>query len=227
MAKFLDLKGTSEQSLQIQKSGARIKNVAGVLQIRNAADGANAELKAKTIKVSDSSIEWNTDAAGAGADWKMTLQRPAAGMTAALDFVMPPNYGTLGQFLTSDGAGNMSWTTQAGLTGQVAKKFDLVFGTAAGQSAFFTLPTANIIYDVIVIIDTPFDTAATVSVGIAATVDKYMTTTQNDLQGVAKDRYESSPGEAAPVAPEAVTVNFTPAAATAGAARIIAVYGGF
>lgn len=117
MAIFMDLKGTSQQSFQIQKGGARIKNAAGVMQIRNAGDTDFADLIAKILKASGNSLELNSQAAGAGADWKMTLSRPASGMTAAVNYVLPA-IPQAGKVLSTDVSGNLSWIDQTSVSGQ-------------------------------------------------------------------------------------------------------------
>jgi len=59
-------------------------------------------------------LELNTNAAGSGADWKLTLARPVSGMTAAWTLTLPPNAGTSGYVLQTDGSGNTSWVAQSG-----------------------------------------------------------------------------------------------------------------
>ena len=225
MSKFIDIKGTSLTSFQVQLAGPRIANESGHIATKNAANNAYVDLIAAILRAAGESLVLNNDAAGAGADWTYTISRPVAGMTANVALVLPVDDGTNGQVLGTDGAGNLSWVTPTVINNTLmAAEYDLAWGDAGGQHAMFTLPAGSIIKEVLVIIDTPFDTAATVSVGILGTVDKYMLTTANALNGAAKDRYEANPNEAAPVAPESVTVNYTAAGAGAGAARIIAIY---
>ena len=117
MAIFMDVKGTSQQSFQIQKGGARIKNSAGVMQIRNAGDTDFADMVAKILKASGNSIEINSQAAGAGADWKMALLRPVAGMTAHVNYTLPAAP-QAGKVLSTDVNGNLSWVDQTSVSGQ-------------------------------------------------------------------------------------------------------------
>lgn len=51
--------------------------------------------------------------------WDITITGAASGQTADLTFKMPPDYGTSGMVLESDGAGGMSWTAISGLTAPV------------------------------------------------------------------------------------------------------------
>lgn len=224
MGKFIDLKGTSQTSFQIGLSGPRVKNESGVVAARNAADGAYADLLGDILRAANNSIILNNDAAGSGADWLYTISRPSTGMTAAVTLTLPPDAGSSGQVLSTDGSGNTSWVTPSGSNALLAVEYALDYDDSSGQLTFFTLPIANIITEVSVQIVTQFDTAATVSVGVVGTVDKYMTTTENDLQGTVGDRYEANPNEQALGVTEAVTLNYTPNSATAGAARVRVVY---
>lgn len=114
MAVFFDLKGTTQQLFQIGKGGPKFKNASGILEARNAGDSAYVDLTAAILKAASDSIELNSDAAGSGADWKMTLARPASGMTQNLTLTLPANYGSSGQFLSTDGAGALTWASAGG-----------------------------------------------------------------------------------------------------------------
>jgi hypothetical protein len=57
-----DFKGTTQQSFQVQKGGARIKNNSGVLQVRNAADNAYATMEAATPSADDNTNKVATTA---------------------------------------------------------------------------------------------------------------------------------------------------------------------
>ena len=75
---------------------------------------ADAELTAAKVNVSGDVVEINSDAANAAADWKYTLQRPAAGMTAPVTLTLPVDDGAASQVLSTDGAGVLSWVTPSG-----------------------------------------------------------------------------------------------------------------
>ena len=59
------------------------------------------------------SFTLNAGASQSGANWRSVLQVPALGQTANLTFTLPPNYGTSGQVLQTDGAGVMTWVTSS------------------------------------------------------------------------------------------------------------------
>jgi hypothetical protein len=65
----------------------------------------------------ETSFTLNAGASQSGANWRSVLQVPATGQTANLTFTLPPNYGTSGQVLQTDGAGVMTWVTQSGGSG--------------------------------------------------------------------------------------------------------------
>jgi hypothetical protein len=51
------------------------------------------------------------------------LQLPATGQGANLTFTLPPNYGTSGQILQTDGTGVMTWVTNTGGSGSSGLSF--------------------------------------------------------------------------------------------------------
>jgi hypothetical protein len=223
MAVFMDLKGTSNSSFQIQKGGPRFKNNAGVLEARNAADGAYVDFLALILRAAGNSIVINEDAALSGADWKMTISRPATGMTASLDFKLPPDYGTTGYLLQTDGAGNLTWvagSTPPSVTQKITvDTTTLAFGDSS-PVAMFTLPANAVVHKVKVIVDTAFDGTPTVAVGISGNTGKYMATTDNDLTSGAGDRWESNPNQVPVGTTEAIIATYVAGGASAGSARI-------
>ena len=225
MGQYLDLKGTTNGSLQIEKAGVVLKNNAAKLEVF-AADGTTpASITASAVNVTGNSVVVNSDAAEAAADWKYTLTRPAAGMTANVELVLPVDDGTASQVLATDGSGNLSWASAASTAS--CRKQDtttLAFGDTS-PLALFTLPANAIVNEVRAIIDTAFTgTAPTVSIGIAGTTSKYMGATQNNLKGTAKDIYIANPGEIAVGTTEALIATYAADSADAGSARIIIDY---
>lgn len=91
--------------------GVRLESNAGGLTVRDTGDTADAPATVSKLNVSGDAIEINSDAGGAGADWKYTIQRPASGMTAAVGLTLPPDDGAAGQVLQTDGAGVLTWAT--------------------------------------------------------------------------------------------------------------------
>jgi hypothetical protein len=218
-----DLLGTTKAFFRIGFTGPRLKDSAGSLVIRNPGDTADAQLTASKVNVSGDVIDLNSDAAGAGADWKITLQRPAAGMTAAYTLTLPVDDGTPGQILATDGSGVLSWQS-AGNTA-LCNKLDttsLAFGSAA-TVAMFSTGAGDVIDMIEVIIDTAFNGAPTLSVGIAGTTSKYMAANQVDLTQPAGTVFQVFPGLNAAGA-EALIATYAAGGASAGAARIIVHY---
>ena len=96
----------------------------------------------------------------------------------------------------------------------------LVFGDFVGDLAMFNLPANAVVHDVQLIVDTAFD-AGTVEVGITGTVNKYMTSAQNDPTEVS--RFQSSPNNIPVVTTEAIKATLT-GTPTVGAGRILVFY---
>lgn len=224
MGLFSDLFGTTKAFFKIGgTTGVRLKNNAGNLIVRNTGDTADTDLTANKVMVSGEVLELNSDAAGAGADWKYTIQRDAANMTAAVVLTLPPDDGTAGQVLSTDGAGVLTWASAAS-TG-LADKLDttsLAFGTAS-PVAMFTTGAADIIDYIDVIIDTAFDGTASASVGITGTTSKYAGTTDIDLTAAPTTVFTVHPGLGAQGA-EPLIITYTAGGATVGAARFIVHY---
>ncbi len=224
MAIFGDFKGTSQSSFQIQKGGARFKNNSGTLESRNAANSAYADFVANILRAAGDSIVLNNDAAGSGADWLMTIARPSSGMTAAITYTLPATV-TNGYILSTDGSGNLTWVAPAASTAAniTRETTTLVFGDSS-PVAMFTLPANAVIDRVSVIIDTAFDGAPTLEIGISGTVDKYMDATQVDLTDAAQSRYESHPNHAPLGTSESIIATYADGGATAGSARLVVDY---
>ena len=220
MATWSDFIGTVKSYIRIGFSGPRLKDSSGNLIVRNAGDSADAEITASKVKVSGEIVEINSDAAGAGADWKYTLQRPTSGMTAAVVLTLPPTDGSPNEFLQTDGNGNLVFA--AGGDTSACDKIDstnIVFGTSSPLT-LFTLPAGATIQMVEIIIDTAFNGTPSVSIGIAGTTSKYASATDIDLTQPAGTVIQIAPGVAAPGGTEALIATYAANGASAGAARI-------
>lgn len=228
MSKFTDWLGTSAASWRIGlgATAVRLKNIGSALAVRNAADSADAPVTASKVNVSGDEIDINSDAAGAGADWKYTLKRPSSGMSAAVSLTLPPDDGTAGQVLQTDGDGVLTWVSAGSTT--LADKLDttsLAFGSASPVTMFST--GANDVIEYIdVFVDTAFDGTGPVpsmSVGIdGGSASKYMAATQVDL--TTAGQYRVHPGLPAQGA-EDLEIAFTAGGgASAGAARVVVHY---
>lgn len=223
MGIWRDFLGTTAAFFRIGYTGPRLKNTGGNLAIRNPGDTADAEITISKANVSGNVIDINSDAAGSGADWKYTLQRPAAGMTAAVSLTLPPDDGTPGQVLSTDGAGVLTFVS-AGSTASSTKidSTALAFGTASPVTMFST-GAGDMIVSVSVIITTAFNGTPSLSVGITGTTSKYASATDIDLTQPAGTVIELSPG-LTPQGVEALIATYAAGGATAGAAQIIVEY---
>jgi hypothetical protein len=224
MGIWSDLLGTTKAYFKIGgKTGVRLKNSSGNLLVRNTGDSADAEITASKANISGNAIDLNSDAAGSGADWKYTLQRPSSGMTEAVTLTLPIDNGTPGQVLATDGDGNLSFVSAAN-TGH-ADKLDttsLAFNSASPLSLFST-GAGDIIDYIEVIVDTAFDGTPSLSIGVAGTASKYMGAGDVDLTDVATTVFQVHPGLPAQGV-EALIATYAAGGATAGAARIIVHY---
>lgn len=221
---FSDLLGTTKAFFKIGgNSGVRLKNNSGNLVVRNTGDSADAELTASKINVSGNGIDLNSDAAGSGADWKISLNRPTSGMTADIVLTLPASDGTPGQVLSTDGDGNMTWVS-AGDTSLADKlnSTSLAFGTSS-PLALFSTGIGDIIDHIDVIIDTSFDGTPSLSIGVSGTASKYAGTTDVDLKATAGTAFEIHPNLDAQGV-EALIATYSAGGATVGAARIIVHY---
>lgn len=224
--RFIDLLGTTFSKFQIGIDAAAInlKVSVGKLRARNKADSADAPIVGSVISASGNFLELNESAASAGADWKMTLARPAAGMTAAVALTLPATAGSPSQVLTTDGTGVLAWSTVAGgIDKTITDTTTLAFGSVS-PLAMFSAPANAVTISVSVIIDTPFNGAPSVSVGIAGTVSKYLSATSVDLTQPATTVFELEPGLPAAAGIEALIATYAAGGATAGSARILLAY---
>lgn len=225
---FRDLLGTSLTKFQVGlgAAGLALKVASGKFRARNAADNADAPVVGSIIAASGDSVQINEDAAGSGADWSYNLNRPATGMTAAQTLTLPPNGGTNGFALITDGAGVTSWQSVAGGNDKpVTDTTALVFGSVSPVSNF-TLPANAVVLEVTVVVDTPFTggTGATVSVGIAGSTAKYGASSAFDLTLPAKQGATATPNEIPVGTTEAIITTYSAGGATAGAARVLTTY---
>jgi hypothetical protein len=219
---FSDLLGTTKSYFKLGLAGVRLTNNSGNLEVKNNAGNADAEITASAVNLSGETLTFNSDAAASGADWKITVSRPASGMTANVALTLPIDDGTPGQVLATDGSGVLSWASAASTS--LCDKVDttsLAFGSAATVSLFST-GAADVINKLQVVVDTPFNgTAPTVSIGVAGTVSKYSAVTDVDLKTAGV--YEINPGLPA-AGIEALIATYAADTSSAGAARILIFY---
>jgi hypothetical protein len=197
-----------------------LKNSTGNLLVRNTGDTADASVTAAKVSVSGDILEINSDATAAAADWKYTLQRPTAGMAAALTLTLPVNAGSANQVLQTDGTGVLAWASAASTA--ACDKIDttsLAFGTAS-PLALFSTGASDIINCIEVVVDTPFNGTPSLSIGVSGTTSKYLSATDVDLTAPAGSVFQVHPGLAAAGA-EALIATYAASGATSGAARVL------
>lgn len=225
--KFLsDLAGTALNFFQIGIGAAalRLKAVSGKIRARNPGDTADVPLVGSVLAASGDDIQLNEDAAGSGADWLYTLRRPSSGMSGPVVLTLPPDNGSPSQVLSTDGSGVLSWITVAGGNDKpVVDTTTLAFG-ASSPLAMFTLPANAVVRKVSVVIDTAFNGAPSLSVGITGQTSKYLGSTQVDLTAAAGTVFEVDPGVAPSGSPENLIATYAAGGATQGSARILVEY---
>lgn len=224
MGVMSDLLGTVRSAFQLGIGGPKLKNNAGAVEARNSADAAYANLHAALFKTFGDDFQLNAGAAGAGADWKMILRRPSAGMSHDITVVMPSGDPAPGQALTvTSFAANvvtLGYTTiAAGNDKVVVDTTNLAFGSAS-PVAMFTKPANAVVRKIKVIIDTAFNGAPTLSIGVTGTTSKYLSSTQVDLTAAAGTVFEVDPGLQSVGTTEDLIATYAAGAASAGAARI-------
>lgn len=223
MGIYADLLGTLRSSFKLGLTGVRLKDTAGSLVVRNTGDTADSNLTALKVNVSGDAMDINSDAASAGADWKYTIQRPASGMTAAVTLTLPVDDGTPNQVMATDGAGVLSFISASSTAS--SDKIDstsLAFGTASPLTMFST-GAGDIIDEIEIIIDTAFNGTPSLSIGIAGTTSKYMSSGDVDLTAAGSTVFKVHPGLVAGGA-ENLIATYAAGGASAGAARIIVHY---
>lgn len=177
----------------------RLKDSSGVMQMRNAADSAYVALAALNLRVQ-----------GANATNAVVLAAPAA-LGSDLTITLPPDVGSSGYVLQTDGAGTTIWAA-------VSTNADLVqvesFTEATSSPlTIFTPPANAIITDVVIDVSVAAGGGApTVSVGVSGTVARDMATTESDLKIVG--RYQVNPDTAVGGSPAAIILTITPASQT-------------
>lgn len=216
-----DLAGTMLGYFRLGSTGPRLKASGANLLVRNPGDSADAAITVSTVNVSGNGFTINSDAAGSGADWAYTINRPASGMTAAVTLTLPVDDGTNGQVLATDGSGNLSWVSAASTDACVKVDSTALAHNSSSTVAMLTLPANAQVVLVRVYVDTAFNATgpATMSVGTAGSASKYMGATSVDLTTVGS--YEVTPGEIPSGSTEAIQIAFSAGtSASAGAARV-------
>lgn len=226
--RYLDLLGTLFSKFQIGLGGPQLKNNGGTVEARNPGDSAYAQMRMLLAAITGDDIVLNEQATSSGSSYKFTLRRPSTGMTHDLTVVMPSGDPSVGQALTvASFAGNvitLQWTTIAAGAEKLVTDTTTITAGSAASVAMYTAPANAVEAMFQVIIDTPFDAAPQLSIGIAGTPSKYVGANLVDLTYPAKTIFEICPGEPAVGTTENLIATFSAGGATTGSARIIGYY---
>ena len=215
--------GTQTGQFILGLLGVRLKNNAGNLDVKTNDDTAYADVTANKFNATgDTGIVINSDAAGTGADWKVTINRATSGMTADVTLTLPPDDGTAGQVLQTDGTGVLSWTTVNTDATLTTDTTSFAFGSAS-TITLFTLPANAVVDSVKVIVDTAFDGTPTLSVGVNGGSASQYVASGDTLLTVA-DRYDIPYQGVANGSSEALEAYYAAGGATVGAGRVIVTY---
>lgn len=215
MANWLDLAGTLESFWRVGITGPRLKDSSGNLLIRNPGDSADAAITASKLNNTGQSLD-------IGSTNVLTLQRNASQATA-LTFIYPAADATAGQVVAKK-SGSPANTVEfefvtAGATSQcvTVDTTALAFGTSSPLT-LFTLPVNAAVISVEIIVDTLFNGAPSLSIGIVGTTSKYAPSTKIDLK--IADTYFFTPRLIPVGTTEALIATYSAGAASSGAARI-------
>ena len=215
---YLKLDGTQTTAFQLAatSAGVKLKNNSGNLEIRNAADTADASIEASLANLSSAT---NQVVLGFGQTHPLTLN--SGSPSATWTFTFPATAGSTGQVLQTDGSGNTSWVNSASGATDVTLQTALAFGSSATVS-IGTLPANAVITSVEFIVDTAFDGSPTMSVGITASNSKYMGSGDSDLN-IAAGR-AVSPNLPSDASSEALNIYYSAGSSTTGAGRLLITY---
>ena len=223
--KFDDLFGTVRDFFRLGVQGPRIKSASGTIQARNPGDTAFIALQALLYQTFGNDFELNSGSTNTGADWRFTIRRPSTGMTESITLVLPSTPPAAGQALTvasfAAGVITTQWSNVAG--GNDKPTVDttaIAFGTAS-PIAMLNLPANAVFLNASLIVDTPFNSAPSLSICIAGQTSKYMPSTQIDLTAAAGTIFSADPGLVPVGSIEAIIGTYAAGGATVGAGRIL------
>lgn len=218
--RFSDLRGTLSTILQLGIGGLQLKSSSGKIRARNASDNADVAIVGSVVASSGDSIVINEDAAGSGADYQLSISRPAAGMSQNLNFVLPTSHGTANYALKTDGNGNLFWGSSAAATNLEATDQTEIAFNSTSTVAMFDLPANAIVREVEVVVDTAFNGSPSLSVGVSGELSKYLGSNQVGLTSQAGTSFSVSPGVTASASAQSLIATYSAGSATAGNARI-------
>lgn len=212
MSLAMKLRATAEAlfGIGIGTTQVNLKNDSGAsISARNAGDTAFVGLKSSFVDLQDTNGQ------------RARLQVPDLASDYAL--TMPPDDGSPGQVLQTDGSGVLTWVANGSAAGGViVDTTSLAFGTGSPLT-LFTLPANAVVRKVSVQVDTAFTgTTPQVTIGISGTVSKYSAAGDVDLKTAGL--YVIFPEQIPVGTTEALIATYTASGAAAGAARILIEY---
>lgn len=112
---FPDLSG----AIALQSTNYLFKFNSSNVSLRNIGDTADINFTANLINISGDSFVLNSNAIGSGADYSITFNRPASGMSANYALIWPTGLGTTNQalILADAATGQLGWSTPSGGSG--------------------------------------------------------------------------------------------------------------
>ena len=211
MSVWTKIIGTQTGRFILGLTGVSIKNNSGVLDVKNTADSAYASVKAQAVTVFNNTAGFGN-----------TIQSGAT-QAANFTYTLPLDDGTPSQVLSTDGTGLLTWVTAAATAHLWAcDTTSIAFGSSA-TTVMFTLPANAVIDRVSIIVDTAFDGAPTMSVGVnGGSASKYAGSGDSLL--TVADRYDVPNQQDAVGGTEALEFYYTAGGAIAGAGRVLVTY---
>jgi len=210
MGVWKNIIGLIGDSLQLNFTGPKI--VGSSTDTVTITDNADSDGKIVAVTANHENIELYDGAA------RTTTVTMATGGAGDITLTLPNNDGDADNVLTTDGAGNLSWSDVDIVS---AKILTLNFDDGASQS-LSAAKAGRLIDKIIVKVTTVFDndaTPATIDIGVTGDTDKYVDTTEVDLTTVGTYVVEVANYESAS---EELLASFTAGSgATTGVAEII------
>lgn len=211
-----DLAGTLRNSFRIGLN--LFKSVSGAIEARNKDDTADVAVVGREFHIRDPN---------SGFVYKVTIPSTSpAYLSGDLEFVLPPDNGSSNQALLTDGSGNTYWGTVATGANAMKSQEEVITPASGGSTSVFIPPQGAIIHRVMVSVETAFDGAPTIEIGVTGQTARYMQSTQNELD-VINQVWENQPmykdNDATPANRE-VLITFAAGGATVGAARVVVTY---
>lgn len=194
---------------------AQIKAVTGKISFRNYNDSADVEVQASKVTASAGQVQL-------GDATNIVLNIPT-GLSASYSLTLPDSDGSPNQVLSTDGSGILNWVSAASNASSATTDTTSISAGSGSTVSMLTIPAGAIISQVQVIVDTPFDGAPSLSVGLQGGSSSLFAAANTIFLNEA-NCYISMPHELASASAENVEAYFHAGGATVGAARILLTY---